>query len=98
MTQRVYCNGELTKEERRVMLARKLDEGLVCTDYIVGGQGGILTKQKNDVAYFREGTPAELEWCRKELEKHSPAPAPKSAVEELDHSRAASTSEVPRNG
>jgi hypothetical protein len=56
VTQRIYCNGALTPAERKAMLARKLDEGMVCTDYIVGGQGGILTKQRNDVAYFREGT------------------------------------------
>lgn len=67
MTQRVYCNGKLTKEQRLKLMADKLNQGLVCTGYVVGGQGGILTKQKNDVAYFREGTPEDIAFCRAAL-------------------------------
>jgi hypothetical protein len=32
VTQRIYCNGALTPAERKAMLARKLDEGMVCTE------------------------------------------------------------------
>lgn len=52
---RVYCNGTLTK----ATLAAELDEGFVCVDVVRKGQGG-----RNDVAYFREGTPEEIALAR----------------------------------
>jgi hypothetical protein len=56
---RAYCDGKATKE----YLAMKLDEGLVCTDYIHNGHSG------GDVLYFREGTPEEIADCRARLNK-----------------------------
>jgi hypothetical protein len=57
MTTRVYCKGRLTQS----MLADYLDQGLVCTDVVPKGCGD------GDVAYFREGTPDEIAWCRNRL-------------------------------
>jgi len=54
---RVYCKGALTKEQ----LAAKLDNGFVCTDVVRNGYSG------GDVAYFREGTQEEIEWCRNKM-------------------------------
>lgn len=64
MTTRFYCDGILSAERRKKLMRDQLDKGLVCTAYVVGGQGGILTRKKNDVAYFREGTPEEIAQCR----------------------------------
>jgi hypothetical protein len=57
---RVYCDGQLTKEQ----LATRLDNGYVCTDVVRNGYSG------GDVVYFREGTPEEVEHCRKLLVSH----------------------------
>lgn len=66
MTMRVYCDGKLTQE----LLAKKLDKGLVLVDLIPHGYSG------GDVAYFRTGTPEEIEFCRAKMT----APSPQSAV------------------
>lgn len=63
-TTRIYCDGILSPERKRKLMQDQLDKGMVCTGYVVGGQGGILTKKKNDVAYFRDGTPEEIAACR----------------------------------
>lgn len=52
--ERVYCDGHITKQQ----LAAKLDRGLVCTDVVRNGYSG------GDMAYFRDGTPEEIEQCR----------------------------------
>lgn len=52
---RVYCDGSLSKST----LADQLDAGFVLIDLIKGGY------LKGDVAYFREGTPEEIERLRK---------------------------------
>jgi hypothetical protein len=68
-TMRVYCDGKLTKQ----LLAAKLDKGLVLTDNVPHGYSG------GDVAYFREGTPEEIEFCRAKLaESASPRAVPES--------------------
>lgn len=54
---RVYCNGTLTKAQ----LAAKLDEGYVLIDVVRDGYRG------GDVAYFRQGTPDEIEDCRRRM-------------------------------
>lgn len=54
---RVYCDGPLTRKQ----LASQLDEGYVLTEKILKGYHG------GDVAYFRKGTPEEIERCRKML-------------------------------
>jgi hypothetical protein len=54
---RLYCEGSLS----RAILAAKLDRGLVLTDVVRNGYGG------GDVAYFRPGTAAEIEDCRRRL-------------------------------
>lgn len=51
---RTYCEGTLTKQ----MLAAQLDVGFVLVDLVRNGYSG------GDVAYYREGTPAEIESCR----------------------------------
>lgn len=58
MSSRHYLNGAITQD----YLAAKLDAGLVLTDLVRGGHSG------GDVAYFREGTPAEIADCRARLE------------------------------
>jgi hypothetical protein len=61
---RVYCDGALSK----LTLAAKLDEGLVLTDVVRRGYTG------GDVAYFRKGTPIELDECRQQMERARAAP------------------------
>ena len=61
---RVYCNGQLSRDTLRA----QLDAGYVCTDVVRKGQGG-----RNDVAYFRKGTDAEIAQCREMLAKSETA-------------------------
>jgi hypothetical protein len=75
---RIYCDGVLSPGRRKKLMQDQLDKGMVCTGYVVGGQGGILTGKKNDVAYFRDGTPDEIATCRAKMA----APLPPSALEE----------------
>lgn len=60
---RVYCAGALTRDDLRT----QLDAGYVCTDVVRKGQGG-----KNDVAYFRKGTEAEVSYARDLMAKSEP--------------------------
>lgn len=57
MTTRCYVDGKVTK----AYLADKLALGLVCTDVVPNGHA------TGDVAYFRDGTAEEIEWCREKL-------------------------------
>lgn len=82
MAERVYCNGALTPAKRQAMLAAKLDNGMVCTDYIPRGQNG------NDVAYFRPGTPVELEDCRRRMKESTTDVAPRDLIPILARSQA----------
>lgn len=52
---RVYCDGAISK----ATLAAQLDGGFVATDVVRNGHGS------GDVAYFRKGTPEEIEYCRR---------------------------------
>lgn len=76
---RIYCDGKLSPERRKKLMRDQLDKGMVCTAYVVGGQGGILSSKKNDVAYFRDGTPEEIAQCRALLDGSRGATEPSEA-------------------